>query len=118
SERQPSASVSDDGRFNCMLAERRPFFDHSRHKLQVRGLDTALDVLAFAGTEALSEPFSYQVEFTASECDLSAEQVLGQSASFSLHPSPTALPFVGLSLPPARPLRTLHGVVTGFRRLS
>ena len=28
-----------------MLAEIRPFFDHSRHKLAVDGLDTALDVL-------------------------------------------------------------------------
>ncbi|BAN45892.1 type VI secretion system Vgr family protein [Metapseudomonas resinovorans] len=101
-----------------MLAERRPFFDHSRHKLQVRGLDAALDVLAFTGTEALSEPFSYQVEFTSSERDLPAEQLLGQRASFSLHPPPSPLPFAGLSLPPAQPLRTLHGVVTGFRRLS
>ncbi|BAN48060.1 type VI secretion system Vgr family protein [Metapseudomonas resinovorans] len=101
-----------------MLAALRPFFDHSRHKLQVRGLDAALDVLAFTGTEALSEPFSYQVEFTSSERDLPAEQLLGQRASFSLHPPPSPLPFAGLSLPPAQPLRTLHGVVTGFRRLS
>ncbi len=101
-----------------MLAERRPFFDHSRHKLQVHGLDAALDVLAFAGTEALSQPFSYQVEFTSRERDLPADLLLGQRARFSLHPPPPTLPFAGMSLPPAKPLRTLHGVITGFRRLS
>ncbi|MGF6693685.1 type VI secretion system secreted protein VgrG [Metapseudomonas resinovorans] len=101
-----------------MLAELRPFFDHSRHKLQVRNLDAALDVLAFHGKEALSEPFSYQVEFTATARDLPADRFLGQAAHFSLHPPPTPVPFIGLSLPPAQALRTLHGVVTGFRRLS
>ena len=101
-----------------MLAEIRPFFDHSRHTLTVDGLDTALDVLAFHGKEALSEPFSYQVEFTATARDLPADRFLGQAARFSLHPPPTPVPFVGLSLPPAQPLRTLHGVVTGFCRLS
>ncbi|MBB4821921.1 hypothetical protein HNP29_005334, partial [Pseudomonas alcaligenes] len=30
-----------------MLAELRPFFDHSRHRLRVRDLDAVLDVLAF-----------------------------------------------------------------------
>ncbi len=101
-----------------MLAELRPFFDHSRHTLSVRNLDAPLDVLAFEGREALSQPFRYRVEFTSTERDLPAERLLGQDASFSLFPPPTPLPFAGLSVPPARPLRTLHGVITGFRRLS
>ncbi|WP_375741714.1 hypothetical protein [Pseudomonas boanensis] len=44
-----------------LLAEIRTFLDHSRHKLQVRDLDAALDVLAFQGEEALSQPFSYRI---------------------------------------------------------
>ncbi|WP_374979337.1 type VI secretion system tip protein VgrG [Pseudomonas solani] len=101
-----------------MLAEIRTFFDHSRHRLRVRDLDAVLDVLAFRGEEALSQPFAYQVEFTSTQPDLPAERLLGQGASFSLLPPPVALPFAGMSIPPAQPLRTLHGVVTGFRRLS
>ncbi len=101
-----------------MLAELRPFFDHSRHTLIVRNLDAPLDVLAFKGKEALSQPFRYTVEFTSTERDLPAGRLLGQDASFSLLPPPTPLPFAGLSVPPALPLRTLHGVITGFRRLS
>ncbi|WP_271411943.1 type VI secretion system Vgr family protein [Pseudomonas sp. Q1-7] len=101
-----------------MLAELRPFFDHSRHRLRVYDLDAPLDVLAFEGKEALSQPFRYTVEFTSSERDLPAARLLGREASFSLLPPPTPLPFAGLSLPPVKPLRTLHGVITGFRRLS
>jgi type VI secretion system secreted protein VgrG len=101
-----------------MLDELRTFFDHSRHKLRVRGIEARLDVLAFEGEEGLSQPFSYRVEFTCSERDIGADRLLGQDASFSLHAPPQNLPFGGLSLPPAQPLRTLHGVVSGFRRLS
>ncbi|GLZ89296.1 hypothetical protein Pres01_53470 [Metapseudomonas resinovorans] len=101
-----------------MPAETRPFFDHSRHKLHVRNLDAELDVLAFEGQEALSQPFAYDVEFTSTERDLPAESLLGQDARFSLFPPPIPVPFAGMSVPPAKPLRTLHGVVTGFRRLS
>ncbi|SDH85672.1 type VI secretion system Vgr family protein, partial [Pseudomonas panipatensis] len=101
-----------------MLDELRTFFDHSRHKLRVRGIEARLDVLAFEGEEGLSQPFNYRVEFTSSERDIGADRLLGQDASFSLHAPPQNLPFGGLSLPPAQPLRTLHGVVSGFRRLS
>ncbi|WP_044872362.1 type VI secretion system Vgr family protein [Pseudomonas sp. LFM046] len=101
-----------------MLDEARIFFDHSRHKLRVRNLDAPLDVLAFHGNEALSRTFCYRVEFTSTERDLPAERLLGQDARFSLFPPPTPVPFAGMSVPPAKPLRTLHGVITGFRRLS
>ena len=101
-----------------MLDNIRPFFDHSRHKLRVRNLDAPLDVLAFVGEEALSQPFDYRIEFTSTQKDIPADQLLGQDARFSLCPPATPVPFVGLQVPAEKPLRTLHGVITGLRRLS
>ncbi|MBF1898550.1 Rhs element Vgr protein, partial [Klebsiella oxytoca] len=40
-------------------------FSHNHPLLTVRGCRALLDVLAFEGDEALSEPFSYQIEFTS-----------------------------------------------------
>ncbi|MDC6382428.1 type VI secretion system tip protein VgrG, partial [Pseudomonas graminis] len=103
-----------------MLTVLPPFFDHSRHKLVVHGLPIALDVLAFDGEERLSQPFHYRVEFTSVEQDIGPERVLGRDAQFSLHAAAHTLPVAirGLSVPSVKPLRTLHGVVTGFKRLS
>ncbi|WP_248285756.1 contractile injection system protein, VgrG/Pvc8 family, partial [Pseudomonas tohonis] len=72
----------------------------------------------FVGDETLSQPFTYQVEFTSSQRDLPSRRIVGQPASFSLFAPPKPVPFAGLGVPPAQPLRTLHGVVTGFRRIS
>jgi type VI secretion system secreted protein VgrG len=93
-------------------------FDHRRHTLTVSNVDAALDVLTFKGTEGLSQLFNYVVEFNAADGDLPAEKMLGQNASFSLHAAPQKLPFLGLPVPAVKPLRTLHGVLTGFKRLS
>ncbi|WP_433770625.1 type VI secretion system Vgr family protein [Pseudomonas putida] len=101
-----------------MSSPTRVFFDHSRHKLWVRGLDISLDVLAFNGEERLSQPFSYTIEFTSPEQDLAAEQLLGKGASFSLHPIPPDPRLMPWKTPEIKPLRTLHGVITGFQRLS
>lgn len=59
------------------------FFDHSRHKLTVRNLPLALDVLAFEGEERLSQPFHYRVEFTSVERDIGAERRRASTASAS-----------------------------------
>ncbi len=96
----------------------RTFFDHSRHTLWVRNVGAQLDVLAFHGEERLSQPFSYRVEFTCIEHDLAADQLLNRDARFSLHAVAQKLPYLGLPVPEVKPLRTLHGVVTGFKRLS
>ena len=106
-----------------ILDQLRTFFDHSRHKLAVYGLDSVLDVLAFEGHEGLSQPFNYRVEFTCIDGDISADSVLGKDANFSLHgpglnSGMAALKAVGIEVPAVKPLRTLHGVVTGFKRLS
>ncbi|VVP15961.1 hypothetical protein PS862_03599 [Pseudomonas fluorescens] len=95
----------------------RTFFDHSRHKLSVHNFDATLDVLAFHGEEQLSQPFHYVIEFTCTEQDLAADQLLNRDARFSLHAPLRPLTFLTRDLP-VKPLRTLHGVVTGFKRLS
>uniref|UniRef100_UPI002608F151 type VI secretion system Vgr family protein n=1 Tax=Pseudomonas sp. TaxID=306 RepID=UPI002608F151 len=95
-----------------------PFFDHSRHKLDVRNVDVPLEVLAFRGEECLSQPFSYVIEFTSTELDIAAELLLGRDARFSLYGRPPGPALPGLSRPEVKPLRTVHGVITGFKRLA
>ena len=36
-------------------------FDHSHHKLKIRGLKSPADVLTFTGHEQLSSPFRYDI---------------------------------------------------------
>ncbi|VVP32491.1 hypothetical protein PS838_04419 [Pseudomonas fluorescens] len=100
-----------------MPSPTRTFFDHSRPKLSVHKLDATLDVLAFHGEEQLSQPFHYVIEFTCTEQDIAADQLLNRDARFSLHAPPRKPTFLTRDLP-IKPLRTLHGVVTGFKRLS
>ncbi|MDZ5435204.1 type VI secretion system tip protein VgrG [Pseudomonas fluorescens] len=95
-----------------------PFFDHSHHKLRVHDLDIDLDVLAFHGEEHLSQPFTYHIEFTCSELDIAADQVLNHGARFSLYAARQPPTIRGHPKPEIKPLRTLHGVITGFKRLS
>jgi hypothetical protein len=64
------------------------FYDHTRHKLDIHDLDAHLDVLAFEGEEQLSQPFKYIIEFTCTEQDIAAAQVLGKFADFTLHNPP------------------------------
>ena len=101
-----------------MLSELRTFFDHSRHSLGVQGLDIPLDVLAFSGDEALSQPFAYRIEFTSTDRDLTADRFLCRDASFSLRAPPEQLGIPGYTPPLAAPLRTLHGTITHFGLLS
>jgi len=102
-----------------MLDGLRTFFDHSRHTLSVRKVEARLDVLAFAGEEHLSQPYSYTVEFTSTERDLAANTLLGQDARFSLHAAAQKKrSFLDLSAEEIKPLRTLYGVITGFTRNS
>jgi len=93
-------------------------FDHSHHKLRVQDLDIDLDVLAFRGEEQLSQPFTYWIEFTSSELDIAADQLLNHDARFCLYAAHQPPVMRGLPKPEIEPLRTLHGVITGFKRLS
>lgn len=94
------------------------FFDHSRHKLWVRGLDASLDVLAFHGEERLSGLSTYSIHFTSTERDLAADRLLGKDARFSLYTAPHKLPPMPWNTSEIKPLRTLHGVITSLQRLS
>ncbi|ENM2762557.1 type VI secretion system tip protein VgrG [Escherichia coli] len=87
-------------------------FDHSHHKLKIRGLQSPVDVLTFEGREQLSTPFRYDIQFTSSDKAITPESVLMQDGAFSL----TAPPVQGM--PVQAPLRTLYGVITGFKHLS
>ncbi|HAN2018136.1 TPA: type VI secretion system tip protein VgrG [Escherichia coli] len=87
-------------------------FDHSHHKLKIRGLKSPVDVLTFTGHEQLSLPFRYDIQFTSSDKAIAPESVLMQDGAFSL----TAPPVQGMPVQTA--LRTLHGVITGFKHLS
>lgn len=87
-------------------------FDHSHHKLKIRGLKSPVDVLTFTGHEQLSSPFRYDIQFTSSDKAITPESVLMQDGAFSL----TAPPVQGMPVQTA--LRTLHGVITGFKHLS
>ncbi len=87
-------------------------FDHSHHKLKIRGLQSPVDVLTFEGREQLSTPFRYDIEFTSTDKAITPESVLMQDGAFSL----TAPPVQGM--PVQAPLRTLYGVITGFKHLS
>ncbi|MBH2866187.1 hypothetical protein I5L33_24595, partial [Serratia marcescens] len=51
-------------------------FSHNHHGLSVKGCESGLDVLAFEGHEALSQPFSYRIEFTSGDHAISKEMML------------------------------------------
>ena len=87
-------------------------FDHSHHALKIRGRSSGVDVLSFEGKEQLSAPFRYDIQFTSSDKSIAPESVLMQDGAFSL----TAPPVQGI--PTQTPLRTLYGVITGFKQLS
>ncbi|MEP9845083.1 type VI secretion system tip protein VgrG [Klebsiella sp. GN_Kp186] len=89
-------------------------FSHNHHLLSVKGCEAGLDVLAFEGDEALSQPFRYRIEFTSADHDISKEMMLMKAASLTLQ-APVAQGF-GINV--QQPVRVIQGVVTGFERLS
>ncbi|WP_445570856.1 type VI secretion system Vgr family protein [Pseudomonas sp. E102] len=101
-----------------MLDQRPTFFDHSRHTLSVCDLTAHLDVLAFTGEEHLSRPYHYRIEFTCTERDLVATDLLNRDAYFSLYPLPPPPTPRGFAPPEIKPLRTFNGAITAFKRLS
>ncbi|AJJ02746.1 Rhs element Vgr family protein [Yersinia pseudotuberculosis] len=89
-------------------------FDHSHHKLVVRDSTAAVDVLGFEGHESLSQPFCYDIQFTSADKAIDPATMLMQDASLTLA-APVAEAF-GVTVQQTQ--RVIHGVVTGFKRLS
>ncbi|AFJ48669.1 type VI secretion system Vgr family protein [Shimwellia blattae] len=72
----------------------------SRYVLDINASTVKPDVLRFRGTEALSKPFSWRIEFTTSQ-QVQGEDVLLKYASFSM-----------------RGCKVVHGIITGLEWLS
>ncbi len=89
-------------------------FSHNHHLLSVQRCEAGLDVLAFEGDEALSQPFRYRIEFTSADHAISKEMMLMKAASLTLQ-APVAQGF-GINV--QQPVRVIQGVVTGFERLG
>ncbi|WP_211773295.1 type VI secretion system Vgr family protein [Klebsiella quasipneumoniae] len=89
-------------------------FSHNHHLLSVKGCEAGLDVLAFEGDEALSQPFRYRIEFTSADHAISKEMMLMKAAYLTLQ-APVAQGF-GINV--QQPVRVIQGVVTEFERLS
>lgn len=89
-------------------------FSHNHHLLSVKGCEAGLDVLAFEGDEALSQPFRYRIEFTSADHSIRKEMMLMKAASLTLQ-APVAQGF-GINV--QQPVRMIQGVVTGFERLG
>lgn len=73
----------------------------SRFSLHINDSRAKPDVLRFRGREALSEPFSWRIEFTTPQDDIDDADVLKRYATFRM-----------------RSGKTVEGVITGFEALG
>ena len=73
----------------------------SRYSLHINDSRAEPDVLRFRGREALSEPFSWRIEFTTPQDDIDGTDVLKKYATFRM-----------------RSGKTVEGVITGFEALG
>lgn len=73
----------------------------SRYSLHINDSRAEPDVLRFRGREALSDPFSWRIEFTTSQDDIDGTDVLKKYATFRM-----------------RSGKTVEGVITGFEVLG
>ncbi len=60
------------------------FDGQSRYVLEINNSPLRPDVLRFRGREALSEPFSWDIEFTTLQANIPPEQVLMKYASLRM----------------------------------
>ncbi|GHK57498.1 hypothetical protein KPZU09_72340 [Klebsiella pneumoniae] len=77
------------------------FDGQSRYVLEINNSPLRPDVLRFRGREALSEPFSWDIEFTTLQANIPPEQVLMKYASLRM-----------------RGGKNVHGMVTRLEWLS
>jgi len=87
----------------------------NRYVLAVEGSNLHLDVMKFEGHEGLSELYRYSIHFTCLNNDIQPEEILRKSCTLTMHTfSDTFLK--RLPLPVA--VKTVHGVISSFRRLA
>ncbi len=89
-------------------------FTHNHHLLSVKDCPSTTDVLAFTGSDALSVPFSYHIEFTSDDHAIGREMMLMKPASLTLQ----APVDQGFGIRMQQPVRVIQGVVSGFERLG
>ena len=82
-------------------------YSHNHHLLTIANNTAPLDVLSFDSQEALSQPYTWRIQFTSTDLHIQPQSMLMQRAGFTLYD-----PKVNT------PLRVIHGVITGFARLS
>ena len=77
------------------------FDGQTRYFLDINDSSVKPDILRFRGSEALSEPFRWDIEFTSPQADIPPEQVLMKYATFRM-----------------RGGKNVHGMVTRLEWLS
>ena len=75
---------------------------HLPYRLLVDGFKPFLDIYAFEGEEALSEPYCYRIQVTCTEQDIDPKSILNQAAHFHLFTPPQ--PKCYWSFPPDDPV--------------
>lgn len=87
----------------------------NRYALSLTGSELSLDVEDFEGHEGLSELYTYTICFTSPDQDIQPQQVLRKSSTFIMRTLPDTLP--GELQPPVT-VKTVHGIITSFRRIT
>ncbi len=81
----------------------------NRYQLDIPSCQSPLDVENFNGSEALSENYHYDIQFTSPDKDISAASMLRKTATLSMG--------TGV-LTSLTGKKVVHGYITDFRRLS
>lgn len=87
----------------------------NRYRLAVQGCDAELDVESFTAREQFSDVYRYQIRYTSSEKDIAPQQMLRKGATLTMQTLGESV--FGLATPP-QIQKVVHGIVTGFQRLS
>ncbi|MGV3345443.1 type VI secretion system Vgr family protein [Enterobacteriaceae bacterium LUAb1] len=87
---------------------------HRRYRLKIRNQTLSSEILLFKGSEGLSQPFRWRIEFSSPLPVVPVKALLMQPASLVLYAS---TPAIGLTAE-RPPLRTICGVITACEHLS
>lgn len=87
----------------------------NRYALFLTDSELAPDVEDFEGHEGLSELYMYTIRFTSPEHDIQPRQLLRTSSTFTMRTLPDTVP--GQRKPPVT-IKTVHGIITSFRRIT